>query len=255
MRRRRAIMLGALLLATAPLAAAVVPAAGPGDPRIRWVHYDPDQVVQLAGTLGYQMTIEFGDDERIENVSIGDSLGWQITPNRKASLLFLKPIAASARHTDMTVVTSLRRYTFDLSAHAGRGRDATIYALRFVYPPPVILAAADGPPPKLLPKIANEAYSYRGSTATLPTRVFDDGHDTYFAFAEQADYPAILALDGKKQEESVNSAVRDGYVVVDQLAPAFVLRRGTETTTIINDGWHTPQPDALAPQPAKGKGR
>src|SRR5258707_10187360 len=96
-----------LLLMTPAVHAAVQPMPGPEDPRIRWVHYDPDQVVELHGTLGYQMTIEFGDDERIENVSIGDSLGWQITPNRKASLLFLKPVARSTR-TNMTVITSLR---------------------------------------------------------------------------------------------------------------------------------------------------
>jgi type IV secretion system protein VirB9 len=246
----------ALLLIAAPVAqAGVLPVAGPGDPRIRWVHYDPNQVVELQGTLGYQMTIEFGDDERIENVSIGDSLGWQITPNRKASLLFLKPVARGAR-TNMTVITSLRRYAFDLSVRAAprNDRDSIIFGLRFSYPAPVRLAVTPPPAPEP-PRDVNHAYSYRGSGRDLPTRVFDDGRATYFAFAETTDYPAILALDGASKETMVNSAMRDGYVVVDQLAPAFVLRRGKEATTIINDGWREAAPGPLSPTPHKGSKR
>ena len=83
------------------------PVAGPGDPRIKQFMYDPNAIVAIKGQLGYEMTIEFGADERIENVSIGDSLSWQVTPNRKATLLFLKPMSKSAA-TSMTVVTTQR---------------------------------------------------------------------------------------------------------------------------------------------------
>ncbi len=72
------------------------PAPGPLDPRIRTIEYDPDQVVQLKGWFGFQQMIEFAPDERIENVSIGDALGWQVTPNKRANMLFLKPIDRSA---------------------------------------------------------------------------------------------------------------------------------------------------------------
>jgi type IV secretion system protein VirB9 len=225
--------------------------AGPGDPRIRWVRYDPDQVVELRATMGYQMTIEFGEDERIENVSIGDSLGWQITPNRKATLLFVKPVARGAR-TNMTVITSSRRYMFELSSRRlppGDRGDNVIYGLHFSYPVPVRLAEA-APPPPAPPQDVNHAYSYRGSGRDLPTRVFDDGRATYFTFADSSDYPAILALDGKK-EVMVNSSMRDGFVVVDQLAPAFILRRGKDSTTIINQGWREPAPGPLSPVPYK----
>jgi type IV secretion system protein VirB9 len=239
----------ALIAASAQ--AAVVPMAGPGDPRIRWVRYDPDQVVELKATLGYQMTIEFGEDERIENVSIGDSLGWQITPNRKADLLFVKPVVRGAR-TNMTVITSTRRYAFELSSRRlapGDHGDNVIYGLRFSYPVPLRLAEA-APLPPAPPQDVNHAYSYRGSGRDLPTRVFDDGRATYFSFADTSDYPAILALDGKK-EVVVNSSTRDGFVVVDQLAPIFILRRGKESTTIINQGWREPAPGPLSPVPYK----
>ena len=63
------------------------------DNRIRTLAYDPEQIVRILGKPGIQSTIEFAADERIENVAVGDSSAWQITPNRRASLLFVKPLA------------------------------------------------------------------------------------------------------------------------------------------------------------------
>ncbi len=238
-----------VLAAPAAVRAELVPQPSAGDPRLRIVRYDPNEVVRLEATLGYAITLEFGEGERIENVSIGDSLGWQVTPNRRANLLFLKPVERAGA-TDMTVVTNLRKYAFDLSVPArrrGRGGDV-IFSLRFDYPEPVA-AAADAsvltaPRAPAQPLDVNHAYSFEGSAAGLPVRVFDDGRSTYFVFAEQTDYPAIFAVDGDKKEAVVNIAQRDGYVVVDRLARAFVLRRGAAVTRIVNDAFHedsTPQ--------------
>jgi type IV secretion system protein VirB9 len=243
--RRLAAGLAVAWLALAPGAAfaAIAPMPGPGDPRIRVVHYDPDQVVELRATIGYQMTIEFGPGERIENVSIGDGLGWQITPNHKANLLFLKPLDPRSV-TDMTVVTNLRRYVFDLSARRGfrRADPSLIFRVRFEYPEPFV-AIPDPkppPPPPEPPKDINHAYSIQGSLQNAPGRVFDDGRQTYFVFPRSADYPAIFAVDPDGKEAVVNSALRDGYVVIDRLAGAFVLRKGAEVTRIVNDGYHAP---------------
>jgi type IV secretion system protein VirB9 len=240
-----------LLGAPAASLAAITPQPGPGDPRIRVVRYDPDEVVALRATLGYQITIEFGDGEHLENVSIGNSLGWQVTPNRKTDLLFVKPMERAA-NTNMTVITNLRRYAFDLSARrARRGGDrSVIFGLRFDYPAPVVLAAVATPAPKLVPpQDVNHAYSFEGSRNNLPTRVFDDGHATYFTFAENVDFPAIFAIEADRKEALVNVASRDGYVIVDQIARGFVLRRGGEVTTLVNDGFQAPQPGPLSPKP------
>ena len=72
-------------------------ASAAADNRIRSMAYDPDQIVRILGKAGIQSTIEFGADERIENVAVGDSNAWQITPNRRASLLFVKPLAPRSR--------------------------------------------------------------------------------------------------------------------------------------------------------------
>ena len=243
--------LAALTLAPALGRAAVTPEPGPGDPRIRVIHYDPNEVVELQGALGYQMTIEFGPGERIENVSIGDGLGWQVTPNHKANLLFLKPLD-TASATDMTVITNLRRYVFDLSARRPprRGDRGLIFRLRFDYPEPFVARADPRPPPPPIPppQDVNHAYHIDGSAKIAPLRVFDDGRTTYFAFAVTADYPAIFAVEPDRKESMVNTAIRQGYLTVDRLAGAFVLRQGAEITRIINDGYAPATPGPLSPK-------
>ena len=75
----RPLALAAALLLTAAQAGAVVPRPGPGDPRIHVVDFDPAEVVELRSALGFQLSVEFDAGEKIENVAIGDSLGWQET--------------------------------------------------------------------------------------------------------------------------------------------------------------------------------
>ncbi len=229
------------------------PRPGLTDPRIRSIHYDRDQVVQLDGYFGYQMMIEFAPDERIENVSIGDSTAWQVTPNHKANLLFLKPVDRAAP-TNMTVVTDQRRYTFELVSRGRAYRSAQIaYVVRFLYPPPPAPPPAAAPSPPRPPERKNTAYSYTGSRSSLPSLVFDDGHFTYFQWPESVATPAVFVIQPDGTESIVNYGVRDGYQVVEQVAQRFVLRNGKDVTTVINNGWREPTPGVLAPRPADAK--
>ena len=79
--------------------------------------------------------------------------------------------------------------------------------------------------------------------------MFDDGKATYFQFAAADDYPAIFAVSAEKGEAVVNFSIHDGYLVVDQIARGFVLRRGTETTHLYNDGYRETPPGPLSPKP------
>jgi type IV secretion system protein VirB9 len=238
----------ALAMASAGLGAEK-PHPGPRDPRIRTVFYDPDDVVQLMGDLGYQMAIEFGDGERIENVAIGNSLGWQVTPNKKATVLFLKPLSGKAA-TNMTVFTDRRRYVFQLAARDGAPTRDMAYVVRFLYPPePPPPAPPPPPPPPGPPVMKNRAYSYTGSRASLPALVFDDGNFTYFKWPENTSTPALFLVAPDGSESLANYGVRDGYQIVEQLAPRFVLRNGKEVTYVINDGWREPGAGPYAPRP------
>jgi type IV secretion system protein VirB9 len=242
-------LLTAALLA-GPAQGAIVPHPSAADPRVQVATYAPDDVVEVIATLGFAVTVQFGDGERIETVSIGDSLGWQVTPNRRANILFLKPLERAAP-TNMTVVTNLRTYNLELRARSRQpgAERRTMYLLKFDYPEPAVATAEPPPPaPPAPPRHANDAYSFQGSAAGLPTRVFDDGVSTYFTFSETAEYPAIFAVDPDNKESAVNLSQRDGFAIVDRLAPAFILRRGGQVTRIINDGYRVDaQPSALKP--------
>ena len=247
----RMVALIAVLLIAVPATAAVMPMAGPVDPRIRTVIYNPREVVTVTGQIGYQMVMSFGVGERIENISVGDSLGWQVTPNKKADLLFLKPID-KLPSTNMTVVTNLRRYNFELIATPVSKRRAQTYDIRFVYPNEELAAAAvatpDPVPDALAPDAWNFAYSYSGSKVTVPARVFDDGHFTFFQWADGVDVPAVFAVGPDGKEALVNHIMRGRYFVVEQLAAQFVLRSGAQVTQVFNDTLRPPEPGAGAPR-------
>jgi type IV secretion system protein VirB9 len=230
-----------VVLAPAAAQTAVTPAPGPGDPRIREIMYNPDQVIAVTGLLGYELTVEFDPAERIENVSIGDSLGWQVTPNRKATLLFLKPMSKTAA-TSMTVVTTRRIYSFLLTTVEPKGPDdaRAMFRLRFQYPPepePVAVVEPEPPPPPPSPETLNFTYSWSGSKLLIPMRVFDDGASTFFEFAQTRDVPAVYVVGVDRKEELANTRIAGKYLVVDRIAPSFVLRYGKTRTEVHNETW------------------
>jgi type IV secretion system protein VirB9 len=99
------------------------------DPRFVSHEYKANEVVKLHGRLGVQATITFDEGEQIENVAVGDSQKWQVAPNKRANLLFVKPLDAAAV-TNMTVVTNKRTYLFDLVASV---REQPVYMFQFTY--------------------------------------------------------------------------------------------------------------------------
>lgn len=214
----------AAALAVTPLGSAPAAAA---DPHIQTVFYQADQVTELKGAVGWQIMIEFGPDERIENVSIGDSTAWQVAPNKRARMLFLKPLSARAS-TNMTVVTTLRSYAFNLSVAPRRSE--TPWIVRFDYPVQPVLVLPEPPPPP--PINLNFAYQLEGDAGLMPARVWDDGRQTYFEFAEDTEMPAIFAGGPKKDESLVNVTVRGRIAVVQQRAPRFTLRAGKRVATV-----------------------
>jgi len=208
------LTLAALIaLAPAGLAAQVHPTPGSGDPRIQTVLYDADQVVQLQGTPGFQTDVEFAADEAIENVAVGDSAAWQVTPNRRGDHLFVKNLISGVT-TNMTVVTSARIYFFELAPLSG-GEMA--YTVRFRYPN--AQAAAEETPANI-----EGRYRLSGAQALRPSRIADDGVHTYIEWPHDASLPAVYALNGQGQETLVNGGMRDGLFVIDGISPRLVFR-------------------------------
>ena len=244
--------LASLLMLSAPF---VAHAQG-DDMRLLTLPYNPDGVVRLEGCLNFQTMIGFAPGELVENVGLGDSSQWQVTPNKKSDLLFVKPLMAHA-FSNMSVVTNKRNYSFELhnapEADCAKGR--VVYTLRFAYPPdaPSGTAAPAGPvDPNAflpLPEKRNTAYTYSGNADLVPMRAFDDGVSTYFKWSDGISTPAVYALNADNSESIVNYASRGDYFVVEQVARAFVLRRGDEKAVLYNDSYVVQGLDALSPKP------
>ncbi|MEP7131396.1 MAG: TrbG/VirB9 family P-type conjugative transfer protein [Sphingomicrobium sp.] len=216
-----------LVLVLVLLTGATTPRPGPADSHLQSIKFNADEVVEIRGALGWQVMLEFGADERIENVSIGDALAWQVTPNRRARNLFLKPLMKNAS-TNMTVVTDHRQYSFLLET--GPRSALTPWVVRFDYPREIVAAIEEPPPPP--PPVLNFAYSSRGDATLIPARVWDDGQMTYFQFSEGTPIPAIFAGSGK-DETLTNSIMRGRVVVVQQLSSSFTIRSGDQVATIV----------------------
>lgn len=228
------------------------------DPRIREILHAPDQVIRLTGHYGYQIAIEFPEPERIESVAVGDSLTWQVTPNKRGNLLVVKPVD-EGDPTNMTVITSGAFYTFELTSKA---RDASTplseitYLLRIKQPAAAPAPnAADLREPPLSPAAPplNENYTYKGSRQNLPSRVYDDGRSTFFEWPQGAETPAIFYRRPDGSESIVNYSNRDGAIVVHQVAGEFVLRNGRDVTFIFNEAFTDIDRGPEAPQPRRKK--
>jgi type IV secretion system protein VirB9 len=220
------------------------------DNRVRTLAYEPDQIVRILGKAGIQSTIEFADDERIENVAVGDSSAWQITPNRRASLLFVKPLAARSR-TNMTVVTDRRTYMFDLVA--GDKWTTPVYALKFSYPnekpaeppkpaQPTVTVAASAAATMTADKLHFD-WNTKGYGKLLPARVFDDGSSVYLSWSRDIPLPAILTVSDDRREGPVNYRMSGEYIVVSPVPANLLLRYGNKSAIL----WPTHKRSAPAP--------
>lgn len=241
---RATVALLALGFAAAPLHAS--------DERLLEVRYDESRVYRVEGKPKVQATIRFGEDETIENVAIGDSNAWQVTPNKRANLLFVKPLLAKVS-TNMTVVTDKRTYLFDLIASPSA---QPLYVLSFTYPdapkpavdPSAQLAEQTVAPPEPVtdPALLNFAWDKSGDKKLLPANIYDDGEATFLSWPEGRAVPAILITNAEGTEGPVNFTVRGTTIVVEGVPAQLVFRSGKDKALVVNTGPERPAPQTRA---------
>ncbi len=101
------------------------------DQRVQTFFYNPTDVFEINGKVGYSTLIQFADDEFIPDtggLGMGDSKAWSL--DVRANNIFFKPISPMP-DTNMLVVTDKRTYAFNLSA---RDDIPPTYIARFKYP-------------------------------------------------------------------------------------------------------------------------
>jgi type IV secretion system protein VirB9 len=186
------------------------------------VDYDADQVVVLSVAFNYALTVEFSPEERIENVSVGNSAVWQVTANKSADRLFVKPMQG-AMDTDMTVVTDTRVYAFELRPRSGADGDMA-FLVRFSYPvAPQLQTAAE------LAGADSASFRFGGARELRPSAMTDDGRSTTIDWPNKAVIPEVSVIGPDGRETLVNGAMRDGRFVVDGVADRFQFHAGGKT--------------------------
>lgn len=211
--------------------------------RFRTYVYNPNDVYRYVGYYLNQSYIEFEEGEVIQTISMGDPTPW--LTNILGNKLFLKP-TGSYPQTTMTIFTNKRSYYFELDAMEPSSVDENdiLFFVKFVYPTSndknivkfnVKKQRDDYPDLTDLSKY-NFNYEFAGSPAIAPIKVFDDGVFTYMEFkTDNAEIPAIFAVNEQGYETLVNFRIVEEYVVIEQIAGQLTLRSGGDVVCVYNN--------------------
>lgn len=220
--------------------ASVKPTASLNDAHYQTIKYNPEQVVQLMVAQGYQLSVSLAPGEQIDNIAIGDSASWQVTPNQRGDFIFIKLLSSGISSTNLTVVTNARTYMFLLTPAYG-GENELPFLVKFEY------QSSDGDNGINLEtnKRVSPAKKYKlsGAKDLKPTIIYDDGLVTFIQFAPNQDIPAIYSIDDDDSENLLDGKIRDGKYVIDGINRRLLFRLGKKTaiaTRVIVHGENVP---------------
>lgn len=253
MKRFCTIACSALTLwGTTPTLAAPAATEAHGDRRLVAYPWVSDSIYAIDARPGFETAIAFADSEKVENIAVGDSATWQVTPNRRANIVFVKPASLKAPTSNMTVVTDRHTYLFVLRV----SREAQ-FMVRFHYPEPPpepATAASAEARPKPAPAHRAEAprlnFAWRrsGDKALLPGMIFNDSTAVYLAWPEGVALPAIteMAADGKTLGP-VNTMMSGPYTMIPGEHDSLILTQGKRRASLVNLAPDLP-PEVPAPE-------
>lgn len=240
-----------------PVRALETPRSGAKDNRVRFVDYDPYNVVQVVGSLRSSVQVEFSADEEIAHVALGNTVAWEVAP--AGHILFLKA-RENQPLTNLQVVTARRdgtkrSYQLELTIREGQvgAGSGTFFYVKFRYPGDeaearrlAAAAQAEGAQARYADTVLaaherfgprNWRYAAQGSTAIEPASIYDNGKVTTLTFAGNAEVPAIYVVNTDGSESLVPKSVEGNLVLVHAIAPKLVLRRGGDVLCLFNEGW------------------
>ena len=252
-------LVAVMVMGVASGAFAAVPAAG--DSRIKTMVFNENEVYTIVTRNGFSTAIELSDREKVETISLGDSVGWQINPANNR--VFVKPLLRNGT-TNLSVITNKRNYQFELVVSSAPIRNAThSYVVKFFYPEeqdsfvapedrtrgdlrpvsataipeiPVMPAAPMPAAPiskvSALPPLGSvgiQAYNFNytltGAEEKAPRKIFDDGSSTYFEYDYSLNsVPQIYAVGADGLEVPLSVRADGSKYIVGSIAPRFVIR-------------------------------
>jgi type IV secretion system protein VirB9 len=276
MSRAKILLLSGLLLSglvSAQARAEQIPIGGSYDSRMRYVAYNPGQVVHLSTIIGATMVVSFSPTETVTSVAETDSLHLAAVP--KGNYLFLKPNAALTLQPIIVLTQradgSLRRYVFEIetvsSSTTANGSDGVFYSVQFTYPADEAAAeaareAAEAAKIEQLNELAlqratqnaalsllntertnpfagtrNYKYVAQGDHGLAPLVVWDNGYSTVLQFTDNARIPAFFVIDPDGKEATASYSVNGETVQIGQTVRELRLRDGNTVLNIYNLGF------------------
>lgn len=219
------------------------------DPRMKIVQYNPEDVVTIVGSHLITTDVEFGVDEHILSVMVGDSLAWTPSVSKDIPyLLSIKPVMPSS-DTNMTVVTDKRVYHFRLVTtqyDLPQSKNVT-YSLTFKYPEEEkaqLTQELNSVSQTFTGSAATQAltwndnYAFVGSKMLAPIKAVDNGTFTIFEFPKNCVIPAIFGVDASQNESLLNYHVQGNYVFIQGIRHQYTFRNGNEVTTVYNNSFN-----------------
>jgi len=214
------------------------------DARIKYVFYNPDDVVEIKTRAGNSTLIQLERGEVINGVkegglSFGDKEAWAV--GVRENNIFIKP-KGPFPDTNINIVTNLRTYSISLTDE--KDIKKTAWQVRYMYPPkPVVpvpekIVHPDLGPCSDGPKNLNW-FKY-GDQVLSPSEVWDDGRFTCFRFPTARAMPVIYRYtpNSDLKEALVNFNVKGDVVIVHEVSKEFRLRLGKQVLGVKTDSLH-----------------
>ncbi|QPB24763.1 P-type conjugative transfer protein VirB9 [Rhizobium sp. 007] len=254
------------------------PAAGKLDPRMRYLPYNPDQVVRLSTAVGATLVVTFGANETVTAVAVSNSKDLAALP--RGHYLFFKASQALPPQPVVVLTASeagTRRYVFSIStktmSRLNKEQPDLYYSVQFVYPADEAAALQkkvekssvverlrakaqyqqraqdllDQPAGIADPGSNNFHYVAQGDRSLTPLEVFDNGFSTVFRFPGNVRIPSIYMINPDGKEAAANYSVKGDYVEVSAVAGEWRLRDGRTVLGIWNSAY-----DPIGRKPGTG---
>ena len=237
---------------------------------MRYVAYDPGQVVHLSTAVGATLVVGFGAKETVTAVAATDSKDLKAMP--KGNFLFFKSQQPLPLQPVIVLTTNdageTRRYVFEITTIAtndlGPGAPEIYYSVQFTYPADErakrralaaaraakALAVAQARAAQAQLQLAHDQleerardplagdrnwhYVAQGDRSLLPLEVFDNGYSTVFRFPGNVRIPSVFVINPDGKEATPNYAVKGDLVEADSVARGWRLRDGQTVLAVWN---------------------
>ena len=211
------------------------------DSRIKTYIFNENEVFRIVVHYGYQTSIEFAESEEIQTISAGNNYAWQITPIGRR--LFIKPLEENIA-TNMTILTNKRSYYFDIESRSltYNNNQDLVYVIRFFYPDNEVndnsisdnnIKMSDTIKQQGVSSVSdvkpyNFNYTISGAINLGPTKIFDDGLNTFFKFKSNESHLPYFTCMNKDGSLELIPRRRGDYIVVNSICESFRLNFGDD---------------------------